>query len=77
MGKANRVGDVFARFYFSRDYSDEPIVVNHRDTRNTEKTKNSVADIDSLNGDFPVLTPLLVFLCVHRVSVVLASVSTA
>ena len=30
---------------------------------NTEKTKNSLADIDSLNGDFPVPPPLLVFLC--------------
>ena len=59
----------------SRNHSVAPILVDHRDTMNTEKTKDSSADIGSLIGDFPEQMPPLVFLCVHRVSVVLAAVS--
>ena len=51
--------------------------IDHSDAMNTEKTKSSLTDLDSLIGDLPALTPALVFLCVHRVSVVLTSVFTA
>ena len=61
----------------SRNNSVEPILMNHRDTMNTEKTRNSQAGIDLLIGDFLELMPSLVFLCVHRVSVVLSAGSAA
>ena len=51
--------------------------MDHRDTMNTEKTKHSLADIRSLIGAFLEKEPALVFLCVHRVSVVLSAVATA
>ena len=35
---------------------------------NTEKTKNSLTDIDSLTGDFPALTPARFFFSVFIVS---------
>ena len=41
----------------SRNYSGEPILVDHRDTMNTEKTKHSLADLGSLMGDFSEPTP--------------------
>ena len=43
----------------------------------TEKTKILPVEIGSLGGDFLEPMPFLVFLCVHRVSVVVAAVSTA
>ena len=61
----------------SRDQSVEPIQMDHRDTMYTEKTRNSPARIGSLIGDFLDPTLSLVFLCVHRVSVVLSAFATA
>ena len=58
----------------TRNYAVEPIHLDHRDTMDTEKTKDSHFDHRSLNGDFLEPTPMLGFLCVHRVSVVLIPV---
>ena len=61
----------------SRNYLVEPILVDHRDTMNTEKTKHSLADIGSLMGDFSEQPPPQVFLCVYRASMVHSAVSIA
>ena len=60
----------------SRNYSVEPIPLDHRDTMNTEKTKASLVDRRSLIGGFLEPTRSLGFLCVHRVSVVFFPVPT-
>ena len=66
-----------SEFALNRNYSVAPILVDHRDTMDTEKTKHSLCDIGSLIGDFPEQMPPLVLLCVHRASVVLSAVATA
>ena len=44
-----------------RNFSAGPILVDHRDTMNTEKTKDSLAETGSLIGDFRCRCHLLFF----------------
>ena len=60
----------------SRNHSVESNLLDHRDTMNTEKTKNSLVAQHSLIGDFLESATSSVFLCVHRVSVVFSPVPT-
>ena len=46
----------------SRNYSVAPILIDHRDTMNTEKTKDSLVKLRPLNGDFSEPTPSTVLL---------------
>ena len=48
-----------------RNYLVEPMPMDHRDTMNTEKTKNSLADIRSPMGDFLEQILTLVFFVRH------------
>lgn len=58
----------------NRNDSVEPFLLNHRDPMNPEKTKDPQAERRSLLSDFRELTPSLVFLGVHLVSVVFSPV---
>ena len=60
----------------SRNHSVGLIRLHHRDTMNTEKTKDSRDARRSPISDVLKPTPSLDFLCVHRVSVVSIRVST-